>query len=611
MKEQKTPKEKNVSELKIDEDLKKLMEENPGVEFEVYTGDEDPKELGYEEMSLEEFKENYIVTEDNDEENPTGFHAQVNAKIMLMMGKNAVRMMKTDRFMMNFIPSVTASSMAKAVPEEVLKKYNLTDINNVEYPEDYFDRIMQNDTRLLSKVADASFEEKYGEWSKEIEVMLSIRAIAHEAIELVKSYVDFSSSRKETSPPYEKASVYEEIKTADRKIDEYTDKIKKAYSTYIKKKDLTPEEKLNLIEEIKRFKRERWDYTVTKNALQARLVAEGCFDFTSEMKKEDIDNNTRQHYIDQFIESSKANMDKLGEQYMQKYGMVPPPVMACADILKCMHSLMYDFNPNLDYVNNIYLTKINTYTDLLFEGPNMIIQIANMFPAMVMEFNRDMLLYRNKPEDYMLVIKQHTDQDDYYKDDNNILTIGMTNILGNSKMAPSEESLYLGFLPAISILGPSGIGKTTSIESFAKKIDCRCLYVSVPANEKEQVLLRQLGSMQPSTSQLSKTIVLDKADDKVNRLVVTSLDLPGIIIIDEATAPRGSDLTPQHTRFLRLARQFTRLRESSMNHYIHPLNTIVIIANDDILHNMGHVCLNNFLNCASFYRQDSNKLMAD
>ena len=94
--------------------------------------------------------------------------------------------------------------------------------------------------------------------------------------------------------------------------------------------------------------------------------------------------------------------------------------------------------------------------------------------------------------------------------------------------------------------------------------------------------------MQPSTSQLSKTIVLDKADDKVNRLVVTSLDLPGIIIIDEATAPRGSDLTPQHTRFLRLVRQFTRLRESSMNHYIHPLNTIVIIANDDILHNMGH-----------------------
>lgn len=60
--------EKYISGLKIEEDLKKQMEENPGVEFEEYTEDENPKDLGYEEMTLEEFQAAYLESMDGEED---------------------------------------------------------------------------------------------------------------------------------------------------------------------------------------------------------------------------------------------------------------------------------------------------------------------------------------------------------------------------------------------------------------------------------------------------------------------------------------------------------------------------------------------------------------
>ena len=65
-------KEKFISGLKIEEGLKKFVEENPGVEFEEYNEEyneeEDPEELGYEEMSLEEFREAYLEASDSEKE---------------------------------------------------------------------------------------------------------------------------------------------------------------------------------------------------------------------------------------------------------------------------------------------------------------------------------------------------------------------------------------------------------------------------------------------------------------------------------------------------------------------------------------------------------------
>ena len=65
-------KEKFISGLKIEEGLKKFVEENPEVEFEEYNEEyneeEDPEELGYEEMSLEEFREAYLEASDSEEE---------------------------------------------------------------------------------------------------------------------------------------------------------------------------------------------------------------------------------------------------------------------------------------------------------------------------------------------------------------------------------------------------------------------------------------------------------------------------------------------------------------------------------------------------------------
>ena len=88
----------------------------------------------------------------------SSFQAEVNAMVPYLMGLNAKLQMKRDPFLAGFIPKITVDVMKKVIPKELLasKNLRLENLYNMEDPEAYFEKIMYEDTRLLSAAAEAS-----------------------------------------------------------------------------------------------------------------------------------------------------------------------------------------------------------------------------------------------------------------------------------------------------------------------------------------------------------------------------------------------------------------------------------------------------------------------
>lgn len=492
-------------------------------------------------------------------EDPTSFQAEVNARIPYFMGLNAKMQMRRDAFLTKFIPSITVDSMAKAVPAEILAKYGIKDIREEEHPEDIFESLIYDDTRLLGKVAEASFELNYGEWSKEMEIMNKVKAATQAALDIIISCSDNAARRNPRHSDEDRDSICSQINNLDRDITELTEKIQKSYNTYMDNKDLTTEQKLALSRNIKRFERDRWDYTIAKNRRKAALIAEGCFNFSTELKEKQV---TREQYIAGFIKTSEAYIESLKAEYLQKYGLVPPPVIAYEKIISQMPKLSRELQPDLTHVRSLFENDILHYIDLLVEGPNMILQISKMFPDMVRELDSEISFFNHKPEEYMNAFVQYIDEDDMHKGRNHF-SFSMSNILGDRDMHPAGKK---SDLQVIAIYGPPGVGKTASVAGLMEKIGYNCLEISMPAadsslftglptiNEKNQLFQTPSANLQPA------------------------VENPGLIVIDEATASTDTGVAPQLARFLQAG-------EASIGRKIHPLTTIVLMANDDIQHN--------------------------
>ena len=519
-------------------------------------------------------------------EEQTSFQAEVNARIPYLMGLNAKMQMRRDAFLTKFIPSITAESMSKAIPEEMLAKYGIRDLKEEEHPEDIFESMIYDDTRLLSKVAEASFETNYSEWSKEMETMNKVKAAAQAAFDIIVSCSENTARGNAKHSDEDRDRICSEINILDRDIAELADKIQKSYGTYMDSKDLTTEQKLTLSRNIKRFEKERWDYTIAKNARKAALIAEGCFNFSTELKEKQV---TREQYIAGFIKTSEAYIENLKGEYLQKYGMVPPPILAYEEIIRQMPKLSREVNPELTHIRSIFETDIIHYTDLLAEGPNMILQISKMFPSMVQELDSEISLFRHKPEEYMNAFVQYIDEDDMHKGRNRF-PFSMSNILGDRDTNPMGKE---SDLQVLAIYGPPGVGKTASVAGLMKKIGYNCLQISMPAadsslftglptiNEKDQVLQTPSANLQPA------------------------VENPGLIVIDEATAPTDPGVAPQLARFLQLG-------EAAAGRKVHPLSTIVLMANDDIQHNPDIQPFSGIVQTRikSVFRKDPNVLIS-
>lgn len=533
----------------------------------------------------------------NEDSTAIVLQSEINAKIPYNMGLNARKHMQQDKFLMHFIPSIDRQSMETAISPEMLAKFGIHDIKTVDDPEGIFKRIMYEDTRLLGAVAEASFASKYEDWKEEVQVINDVKIMAKAAIDIMKQCLNKNMDPENSTMNNEKKQIIcKEIATLNNDIKTITDKIDQAYKKSMTDKDLTSEDKIILNNKIQVYRRNCWEYTVSKHSRQAQLVAEGCFDFMKNnvaedqlttAQKEQISNMTKEKYTSLFQSKCFAKIEQLKERYKEKYDATPKYLASFEKILNEMPRYLNNVDLIMSDIDRTFQQGIEHYADILTDGPNIIMQITKMFPELVATHDREMAIYRAGRAE-SLAASLHYDDSNKFKAKERF-TFKMSNIMGKDNMAVVDDPNRL----VMAIYGPPGIGKTASVSSFMKKIGHNCLQLAMPALDSTYFT----GA--PVINVHNQMVHVPSSD------MQNCIDFPTLIAIDEATAAIDDGLIQQMARFLQFGELNNEIR-------VHPLCTMILMANDDPQHNPlikalpGHVQTR----VESFYMNKAWPLMA-
>lgn len=518
----------------------------------------------------------------------SSFQAEVNAMVPYLMGLNAKLQMKRDPFLAGFIPKITVDVMKKVIPKELLasKNLRLENLYNMEDPEAYFEKIMYEDTRLLSAAAEASIESYFGEWQKEIDNLNKLKVGAKAALDFISAFSENLRKGGSVISAEKRAELLNDMKLLEGKISEGIKKVQEI-SALEKSQNTGIKQKMANRNEIRRLNAEIMDFKISKNLSKARLAADGCFDF---LDPEKAKNMTKDIFISGFIADCSALIKHLETNYMKKYNMVPSCVKVFGEMLLDIPTLCRQSNPNMVDITAKYESGIEHYVSLLEDGPVMILQITRLFPELVRKFDHTQAVFGKKLYEAMNAVVVYDDEEDLFRGRNRF-PFDMSNILANDGMYHTDEEANLKVL---SIYGPPGIGKTAGLASLVKEIGCNSLQISMPAADLS--LFAGLTALN-AQSQVIQTPSANLAPAVAN---------PSLVVIDEATSPTDVAVAPQLARFLQFG-------EVAQGRKIHPLTTIVLLANDDIQHNSNVKMFDPLLMSRMYHmrRKDPNKLITD
>lgn len=518
----------------------------------------------------------------------SSFQAEVNAKIPYLMGLNAKLQMKRDPFLMRFIPKITADVMKRIIPKELLasKNLRLENLYEMENPEAYFEKIMYEDTRLLSMATEASIEDYFSEWQDEIENLNKLKVGAKGALDLISSFSENLRKGGVLINAEQRAELLNDMKILDGKISEGIKKVQEL-SVIEKNQQSHIKQKIANRNEIRRLNAEIINFKISKNLNKARLAADGCFDF---LDREKAKGTTKDTFISGFTADCRALIKQLETNYMEKYNMVPSCVKAFGEMLLDVPKLCRENNPNMVDITAKYESGIEHYVSLLEDGPVMILQITRLFPELVRKLDHTLTVFGKKLDEAMNASVVYEDEDDLFRGRNRF-QFDMSNILADDGTYYTDEEANLKVL---AVYGPPGIGKTAGLASLVKDIGCNSLQISMPAAD-----LSLFAGLTALNAQ-SQVIQTPSAN------LAPAVSHPSLVIIDEATSPTDVAVAPQLARFLQLG-------EVAQGRKIHPLTTTVLLANDDIQHNSNVKMFDPLLMSRMYHmrRKDPNKLITD
>lgn len=521
-------------------------------------------------------------------EERSSFQAEVNARIPYLMGLNAKLQMKRDPFLMRFIPKINVDIMKKAVPKELLASRNirLENLYEMENPEGYFERLMYEDTRLLSMAAEASIEEYFPEWQEEIENLNKLKVGARGALDLISAFSENIRKGGEKISDVLRTELLNDMKILDSKIAEGLSKLKEL-NAIEKNQTSDIKQKMANRNEVRRLTSEIMNFKISKNLNKTRLAADGCFDF---LDPEKAKVTTKDTFVASFLADCRGLIKQLETNYMHKYNMVPSCVKVYGEILQEVPNLCKESNPNVINIISKYESGIEHYVSLLEDGPVMILQITRLFPELVRGLDRTLSVFEKKIDEAMNAVIVYEDEEDIYRGRHRF-PFDMSNILADDGTYHTDRE---SDLQVLAIYGPPGIGKTAGLASLVRDIGCQNLMISMPAADLS--LFAGLAAIN-GKNQVIQTPSANLAPAIYN---------PGVVVIDEATSPTDDAVMPQLARFLQLG-------EVAQGRKIHPLTTIVLLANDDIQHNSNVKLFSPILlsRIKQIRRKDPNKLITD
>lgn len=518
----------------------------------------------------------------------SSFQSEVNGMIAYLIGLNAKLQMERDPFLTRFIPKITVDVMKKVIPKELLasQKLRLENLYNMENPEAYFEKIMYEDTRLLSAVTEASIDDYFEEWQEEIDNLNKLKVGAKAALDLISAFSENLRKNDDGLSTKKRNELLNDMKILDRTISEGIKKVREI-SALEKSQNIGIKQKMANRNEIRRLNAEIMDFKISKNLSKARLAADGCFDF---LDPEKAKNTTKDTFISGFIADCSALIKHLETNYMKKYNMVPSCIKVFGEMLLDIPFLCRQSNPNMVDITAKYESGIGHYVSLLEDGPVMILQITRLFPDLVQKLDHTTAVFKQKLSEAVNAVVVYDDEDDLFRGRNRF-NFNMSNILANEGTYHTNRE---SDLQVLSVYGPPGIGKTAGFKSMSSNIGYNCLEISMPAAD--------LSLFAGLTALNSHNQVIQTPSANLNPAVVK----PSLVVIDEATSSTDVAVPPQLARFLQFG-------EVAQGRKIHPLTTTVLLSNNDKQHNKNVQTFDPIVMTRMYhmYRTDPNTLITD